>query len=172
MPNPALFGSDETLRTAEISDCGRYRYSLHRRWDVTKPNAVWIMLNPSTADAEQDDPTIIRCMNFARSWGLGGIVVVNLYGLRATNPKELWRADDPIGPDNDRHLYVYTKSHIFERIIVAAWGANAKPDRVRQVMSMPQMQRAQCLGVTKHGAPRHPLYVRGDTTPHSFEVTP
>jgi hypothetical protein len=89
--------------TAVLSDCGTYRYRLGRRW-AEGPVDVWIMLNPSTADATVDDRTIRRCMEFSRRWGAGALVVGNLFALRATDPAELVRHPDPIGPDNDEHL--------------------------------------------------------------------
>src|SRR5262249_14212908 len=103
--HPAPTGArrrEEVRRAAVISDCGRYRYSLTRRWgDAAEPRALFVMLNPSTADAEQDDPTIRRCIGFAKAWGMGSLEVVNLYALRATDPAALLSAPDPIGPKND-----------------------------------------------------------------------
>src|SRR5262245_19133112 len=95
-----LFQTKEAL----ISPCGLYRYWLTRTWDNSLRRVCWVMLNPSTADAEQDDPTIRRCVGFARSWGAGGIIVVNLFAFRASDPKALLRAADPVGPDNDGHI--------------------------------------------------------------------
>lgn len=148
--------------SAIFSECGTYRYRLTRD-DVERPGAViFLMLNPSTADASLDDPTIRRCKGFAKSWGSAGLVVANLYALRATNPADLWLHADPIGPENNRHLMALADRHID---IVCAWGANAKPERVDEVVQMLNVARARlwCLGTTKHGHPRHPLYVRGDT---------
>lgn len=149
---------------AIISDCGSYRYLLSREprdaYQVYGP-ALFVMLNPSTADASIDDPTIRRCRSFADAWGCAGIVVANLYGLRATDPKALWTHADPVGPDNDMYLASLIREH---ETIVCAWGANAKQDRVDQFARMFRAgSRPMCLGVTKSGAPRHPLYVKGDT---------
>lgn len=150
--------------SAIISSCGSYRYQLQREaramWP-TRSTALFIMLNPSTADAELDDPTIRRCRSFADKWDCNGIVVANLYALRATNPNELWTHPDPIGPENDDYLRDLSKEH---ETVVCAWGANARLDRVdvvRKIFSG-RLHRLMCLGVTKQGAPRHPLYVRGD----------
>lgn len=147
------------MKSAVISDCGTYRYFLLRGEQNQLP---FIMLNPSTADDKLDDPTIRRCISFAKSFGYDGIVVLNLYALRATNPKELWTHDDPVGPDNDLWL---TGNSFHHREVVCAWGANAKPDRVKQVADMLTGLgvKLKCLGTTKAGAPRHPLYVKGDT---------
>ena len=89
---------------AIISDCNKYRYSLWRIWDKEKPIFTFVGLNPSTADHEQDDRTIRRCINFAKSWGGGGIYMANLFAYRATEPQEMMSQEDPIGPDNDAHL--------------------------------------------------------------------
>jgi hypothetical protein len=117
------------------------------------------MLNPSTADATLDDPTIRRCIGFSKAWGRNALTVCNLYALRATDPADLWKSDDPIGPENDLHLL-----NSFGDLIVCAWGANAKLARVEHVCrllngSAPLM----CLGTTNAGAPRHPLYIAGAT---------
>lgn len=118
------------------------------------------MLNPSTANASLDDPTIRRCRRFAKDWNCAGLIVANLYALRATNPSDLWLHSDPVGPDNDMHLSSLIREH---ETIVCAWGANAKADRVSEVRKMfHRMSRPMCLGVTKDGAPRHPLYIRAD----------
>jgi hypothetical protein len=95
----ALFGHS----SAVLSDCGTYRYELHRSWDPAGSLCAWVMLNPSMADADLDDPTIRRCRSFSRSWDYGGIVVVNLYALRATDPEQLRRHPDPVA-DNDGHI--------------------------------------------------------------------
>lgn len=144
--------------SAVISDCGRYRYMLTRG---TGPRRlVFIMLNPSTADAETDDPTIRRCTGFAATLGYTGIIVLNLYAFRATQPAALWSQSDPVGPSNDMYLPALAG----DDTIVCAWGANAKPDRVAHVAALLREAgaRLMCLGTTKSGAPRHPLYVRGD----------
>lgn len=149
--------------SAVISDCGQYRYRLTREphdMYTTRGPALIIMLNPSIADAEKNDPTIRRCQGFAKAWDCAGIVVGNMYGLRATNPSDLWAHADPVGPENDMYLAQMIRAH---ETIVCAWGANAKPDRVTQVRKMfNRLSRPMCLGITKSGAPRHPLYVRGD----------
>lgn len=149
---------------AKISPCGRYRYALGRRWG-DGGTVAFVMLNPSTADATMDDPTIRRCMGFAKTWGYGGLVVANLYAYRATKPADLWKVADPIGPDNDQHL-VWVAEGCDQ--IVAAWGAHAKPDRIAAVLALPGMDRLTALALTKDGQPRHPLYLRGDLTPQPW----
>ncbi|CAE6899338.1 DUF1643 domain-containing protein [Paraburkholderia domus] len=150
--------------SAVISECGRYRYLLEREGDALTAGtdrAAFLMLNPSVADAAVDDPTIRRCRAFAKLWGCDGIIVANLYAYRSTDPSALWTCDDPVGPENDDHLYALG---VCPGRIVCAWGANARDDRVREVVRVLQDVGAYllCLGVTKSGAPRHPLYVASD----------
>src|SRR6185312_13493321 len=146
---------------AEISPCGRYRYWLRRRWSGG-PLLGWVMLNPSTADDVEDDATIRRCIGFAHREKFGGIVVRNLFALRATDPRELLVADDPVGPRNTYHL----SKCVGEPVTVAAWGV----DRALK-LAAPSLRTVRyaageslmCLGVTKDGSPKHPLHLRGDT---------
>lgn len=150
------------FRYAIISDCGLYRYRLARTWDDQRRPACFIMLNPSTADASEDDPTIRRCVGFARGWQCGGIEVVNLFALRATNPNALHVADDPIGPTNDRHIRACAEQCC---PIVCAWGVGGiYRDREKIVMGILRDVGidVKCLGITKHGRPKHPLYLPGD----------
>ena len=148
--------------SAIISDCQKYRYMLKRPADFLYPEkstALFIMLNPSTADAAIDDPTIRRCRGFSKLWGCNGVIVANLYAFRATNPKELWTTDDPIGPENDIWLSSLVREH---GDVVCAWGANAKPDRVNRFCEIVSQfdARLWCLGITKKGQPKHPLYIK------------
>ena len=106
-------------KTAEISPCGQYRYRLGRLWDKRLPACMWVMLNPSTADASIDDRTIKRCVDYSVRWGYGELLVGNLFGWRATNRKELRQVEDPVGPENDRHL----RAMLAEAgSVVCAWG--------------------------------------------------
>jgi hypothetical protein len=151
-----------THRTVEFSDCGRYRYRLTREWDDTRPPATFVMLNPSTADADRDDPTVRKCVRYAQRWDCGSLVVVNLYAYRATNPNDL-PADEPtrIGPAGDGWLTQAALDALESGgPLVAAWGARATEQRVADVLTLPGMDRLQCLAVTSAGMPRHPLYVR------------
>jgi hypothetical protein len=157
-------------RAAAISACGRYRYVLGRRWGAGD-TVAFLMLNPSTADANQDDPTIRRCIGFARSWGYGGLVVANLYAWRATKPADLWKAADPVGPDNDAHLARVAAGCA---LLVAAWGAHARTDRIAAVLALvakaPDAGGVFALGTTKTGQPKHPLYLRGDCVMQRWEA--
>lgn len=150
--------------SAAISNCGRYRYTLTRPGDLTawRGPAVFVMLNPSTADADQDDNTIRRCRGFAQEWGCDGIVVVNLYAWRATKPAELWKQKDPVGPENDQHIIEALEN---SDTLVFAWGANARAERVKAVYELiarHSLLVPLCLGTTKDGSPRHPLYIKKD----------
>lgn len=150
---------DGVERGALLSACGKYRYLLTRVWKEQAPRVCFVMLNPSTADAHEDDATIRRCIGFAKSWGYGSLEVVNLYAWRATDPKDLWKAVFPVGSENDRYIQEAVRRSTFT---VAAWGANAKyRHRVQRVAEM--IQNAVCLGRTKEGAPYHPLRLRADT---------
>lgn len=151
-------------RSAVISADGAYRYRLDRRWRAGAAVA-WVMLNPSTADADAEDATSRRCAAFSRSWGFGALSVVNLYALRATDPAELWLAKDPVGPENDR----YIAEALTGAAVVAAWGAGARPGRITEVLALhaatPGAGRLHALAVTASGQPRHPLYLRASLTP-------
>lgn len=148
-------------RSAIISSCGAYRYQLVRRLGGIGPTIVWVMLNPSTADHEQDDPTIRRVLGFSGAWGFAHVAVVNLFALRSTDPAALLR--DPIaavGPDNDGYLTWW--GHRAPRV-VAAWGSIDRRLRSRVTSAMCALDaRLWCLGETRDGSPRHPLYVRAD----------
>lgn len=151
-------------KTAALSDDGHYRYELGRVWAPDDGLVLFVMLNPSTADANHDDPTIRRCVGFARRWGYGGVLVGNLYAYRATDPRELDTADDPIGRGNEDALYRMARR---ASLIVAAWGAQPARGgyvwREGSIANGPLYEReVYALGLTKAGHPRHPLYVPGD----------
>lgn len=153
------------LADAMISIDGRYRYRLTREWDATAQKMTFVMLNPSTADATLDDPTIRRCIGFAQRDGFGGIYVVNLYAFRATEPKDMKRAIDPVGPENDALLrFAFRRSAEQHAPVIAAWGTHGDPYRVRQVRGLMTDAGADVysLGVTKDGHPKHPLYIKAD----------
>src|SRR6185437_1447032 len=140
---------------AELSPCGSFRYYLRRAWGQQGRELLWIMLNPSTADAMKDDATIRKCVGFAQRWGYDSTVVANLYALRSTNPKALESAPDPIGPDNNRWI----KQLVLESTgICAGWGASGPSTldaRSAEVMAMIPGE-IFCIGTTKTGRPRHP----------------
>ena len=155
----------EIQRSAAISGDEVYRFNLSRRWGLGTL-LTFVMLNPSTADADQDDPTIRRCVGFARTLGYDGINVVNLYAFRATKPADLWLAAEPTGGErNDDLLREIGRCAEYGMPVVAAWGANAKRDRVNQVLTFRGWDKITALGLTKSGAPRHPLYLPASATP-------
>ena len=147
------------------SDQSSYRYWLTRHLSVlgNGGTVLFVMLNPSTADQSQDDPTIRRCMGFARDWGYADLKVANLYALRSTDPRGLFESNDPVGVDN---LPTVDRLAAMADEIIAAWGATPHPggqDHVRQVLDILSWhQQVRCLGVTAGGHPRHPLYVKKD----------
>ena len=150
--------------SAVISACGKYRYTLDRQWgpandaQCDKGMLLWVMLNPSTADAEKDDNTIRRCINYSKAWGYSGLMVGNLYAFRATNPIDMFDAKDPVGPDNDRWIDVMAKHS--ERII-AAWGGAGSSHRRDAVLDrLRRFGVVYSLGTTVDGSPRHPLYLK------------
>jgi len=146
----------------------RYRYYLRRTWQAGRSHVLFVMLNPSVADRYFDDATIRKCMAFARRWNYGGIEVVNLFALRATDPRELRRAEDPVGPDNDRQILIAVRKS--SGPIIFAWGANgnfkARDQAVLHLLR--SYSEAQCLGFTKSHQPKHPLYLPLSTSAELF----
>ncbi len=152
-------------KDATFSDCRTYRYALWRLWDETKPYAMFIGLNPSTANETEDDPTIRRCINYASDWGYGGLCMTNLFAFRATVPKVMLSASDPVGAENDSWLQTLAQN---AGVIVGAWGNDGGfRNRSSDVMGMlPEMT---CLKQNKTGEPAHPLYQPRSATPVPFE---
>ncbi len=159
------------INSAEFSACGLYRYTLTRIWDESKPIVNWVALNPSKADHEINDPTIIREMNFTRSWGYGGLIKTNIFAYRSTDPRALYTLRDPVGPENDAYLQsVALKSDL----ILAAWGTHGAL-RGRGTWVYHKTLRdfpLHCLAFTKGGYPKHPLYMPADSkpTPYSWRA--
>lgn len=150
------------LLGAEFSDCRTWRYALWRIWAGQGNVLTVIGLNPSTADETVDDPTIRRCLRFARDWGHSGLYMLNLLAYRATLPDVMRRAADPVGPANDDALIRYAAG---SSRILAAWGTHGDyGGRGAQVLELLGL-RVECLGKTKEGYPRHPLYVPAATRP-------
>lgn len=145
-------------KNADISECQKYRYSLERVWDQNKPVIGFIGLNPSTADSTEDDATIRRCIQFAKSWNAGGIYVTNLFAYRATIPADMMEQENPIGTQNDSYLAQMPSK---TNKIVACWGNNgAHNNRANQVKELLK-GNLFCLDVNQTGEPKHPLYVKG-----------
>lgn len=162
-------------KSAQISACGTFRYGLGRDWSVGRPSRwlLFVMLNPSTADADVDDPTIRRCMGFAHAHGFNGLAVVNLYAYRSPSPRALRDAGWPIGPENDANIAAAASE---AHGVCLAWGSfAARTPRAGQVL---QILRAnlkpgvelQCLDTTGDGHPKHPLYLSSALRLKPFEV--
>mgnify|MGYP002133234169 CR=1 FL=1 len=164
----ARFGMFDEVSDATFSPCKVYRYSLTRGFD-DGPACNFLMLNPSTATATEDDPTIRRCIGFAKGWGYGVLYVTNLFALRATDPRELYKHAEPVGPDNDRCILTAATG---SQLVVAAWGVHgAHRDRGADVARLIRKAgvKLHCLGTTKDGHPRHPLYLPAALTPVAFD---
>ncbi|MGH9462023.1 MAG: DUF1643 domain-containing protein [Vicinamibacteria bacterium] len=149
-------------RWAEFDRDRRYRWLLVREWAPERAVCMFIMLNPSTADETTDDPTIRRCISFADRWDYGTLYVVNLFGFRAAKPEALVEAADPVGPMNDEWI---RNSAPEATLIVCAWGTlGALYRRDQAVTEVLAAHPLKCLGRTRDGHPRHPLYVKSETT--------
>jgi hypothetical protein len=157
----SLGRNDGMKGAAVFSPCGRYRYVLWRHWGGPGGEAMIVGLNPSTADAERNDPTIRRCIAFARNWGYAGLCMTNLFAYRATKPADLVAADDPVGPDNDAWLREVAEH---AAIVVAAWGVHGV-FRGRGDAVVTMLPRLHCLRPTKDGHPGHPLYLPQGLSP-------
>jgi len=156
---------------AVFSACGRYRYVLFRRW-ASSERAVFVMLNPSTADERENDPTVKRCIEYARAWGYGGLIVLNLFALRSTDPRALLGDEDPEGPMNDSALTaVFRSLNPRSHLVVCAWGVRGGY-RSRSQFVLGLMDACdvvpRCLRITKDGFPEHPLYLPGVLTPSPY----
>ena len=141
-------------KSAVFSKCRKYRYSLTRSWNSADGYVLFIGLNPSIADETIDDPTLTRCINFAKDWGYGGLIMVNLFAYMSTYPTDLKKVKLPIGNNNNKHIL---KNHQKSQLTVAAWGNDGhflKRDKeVLKIISNPM-----CLNINKSGQPAHPLY--------------
>jgi hypothetical protein len=148
-------------RDARLSKCKKYRFALWRTWDASKPYAMIVGLNPSTADETEDDRTLLRCVDFAKSWGYGGVCMSNLFAFRATDPKDMMKAKDPIGTGNDKWLVQLAKN---AGIVVAAWGNEGayleRSEKVRKILP-----NLHYLKMNKSGEPAHPLYLKSTLQP-------
>ena len=147
--------------SAKISRCGLYRYELRRVWDETRPLVLFIGLNPSTADSKNDDQTSRVCINYAKRWGFGGLLMGNLFAYRSRNPEDIFFAPDPVGPENDLSI---EKRQSEAELVICAWTRKGKfMDRHRHVLSF--LKNPHCLIQGKDGYPGHPLYKKSELTP-------
>ncbi len=161
-----------TTRTAHFSPCRKYRYWLRIVWDESKPLLVVCGLNPSTADEYQDDPTLRRVQGFARDMDRGGVLMLNAFAWRSTDPKGLLAAPDPVGQFNQiAHIHTYMKQQNCEKAI-AAWGGNiAKFKPLQFRMAAMGVLEWDCFRKTKAGHPEHPLYLPASCRPVPWNYT-
>jgi len=156
---------DGIRRSADFSKCGKYRYTLKRFWDDKKGHVLFVLLNPSTADAKKDDPTNRRGIGFAKRWGYGGVVFCNLFAYRTPYPSELKKAKRPVGRFNDKWLKEEARK---ADLVVASWGNHGRLlGRNEEVREM--IKGMSHLGITKEGDPKHILYLRGDLKPEPLK---
>lgn len=152
---------------ARYSPCRKYRYLLVRKGIGDGGICVFLMLNPSTADAFKNDPTVRRCVGFAQKWGFGTLIVTNIFAYRSTDPAGMLAVKDPVGALNDDAI-LWATSHA--KMVVAAWGTHGsllgRGNAVTRLLRN-QGTKIHHLGLTKGGFPKHPLYVAGDTKPES-----
>lgn len=169
------FRKGDAESAALYSPCGRYRYALTRIWAPSRPRLLYVMLNPSTATEEQNDPTIERCERRARTLGYGGFRACNIFAWRETSPALLKRAAEPVGPDNDAALAEAAIWIGETGLILCGWGAHGtylgRGAEVEQILRATGRPLAH-LGLTKHGAPRHPLYIAYATEPRAWTPAP
>lgn len=149
---------------AVISKDGKYRYALWRIWDSNLPNVMFIMLNPSTADSIKNDPTISKCIYYAKKWGYGGIYVGNLFAFRSHTPGLMMLDSDPIGPDCDDYLsWMRDRSEL----IIAAWGNHGSHLNRGSIIKR-KFKNLYCLDLTNSGQPKHPLYLSNKLIPKHY----
>lgn len=156
---------ESELPPAVISSDGTYRYFLSRNWGRDGRRIAFIGLNPSTADATNDDPTIRRCVGFAKAWGGTSLWMVNLFGYRATNPKVLLSAEDPVGPENDSWL---ERIILSADLVIAGWGNHGNLLGRAAAVEERFSDHLYTLAVTKQGMPGHPLYLPASSTPQKL----
>lgn len=164
---------DDAASTAIYSDCEAYRYQLTRIWDDTGPKALFIMLNPSTATEVQNDPTVERCERRSRTLGFGSFRVTNIFAWRDTDPRKMRAAFDPIGPQNDATIRDSASLWTTEPQdrIICAWGTHgAHLNRGAEVTALLHGtgKALHTLGLTKHGHPKHPLYISYEEQPQAW----
>lgn len=141
---------------AILSSCGNYRYSLARKRDLQKDDLIWVLLNPSTADSTQDDPTIRKIIQFSKNFGYWWCLVYNLFALRSTDPKVLITHSDPIWPDNDNHIQTIPTE---KKIVFARWNHGILQWRSTKVIDLLKDHNTRYLEKNKSQQPKHPLYV-------------
>ncbi len=159
-------------KEAVISNCGNYRYSLTRIWDDSKPKIMFVMLNPSTADADNDDRTISKCIRYASNWGYGGLFVCNLFAYRSADPYELLNVNDPFGENNMMHI-----KQLIDKvsIVVCAWGhikiiKKLLAEQNPYIMFDFCNEKLHYLELSIHETPKHPLYLNRELKPRILNI--
>ena len=155
----------DSVVKAKFSDCNRYRYELSEIWDLSKPMAFWVLMNPSVANLEHSDPTLIKTSKYSRYWGYGGQLIGNVHAYRATDSNEMLLVDDPVGPANDEALLNMAKR---AGIIVLAYGRPPKKLSERGAYVAKLLANSydlHCLKLNLDGSPSHPLYLPGSLRP-------
>ena len=155
-------------RNAVYSEDRKYRYMLVRLWDRSRPKCVFIGLNPSTANELLNDPTVHRCQKYASEWGYGGLQMLNIFAFKATNPKKMLAAHDPVGEENDDWLSKICRS---AGIVICAWGTHGghRDRHLEVIQNLKELKvPLHCLGTTTKGFPKHPLYLKSDAKPIPF----
>jgi hypothetical protein len=153
--------------SARFDRSGRYRFSLHRFWSSGLDTATMVMLNPSTADHLRNDPTINRCIQLSRAWGFGGVNIVNLFAYRTSSPAHLRIISSPIGKSNDSHIVEQCDK---ASAVIVAWGNHGRfLERDKEVLELLSSFDLWCIGQTKSGQPKHPLYAPGDVKLQRFQ---
>jgi len=153
---------------AKFSPCRTWRYDLWRKWGSDDDYCSWILLNPSTANESENDPTIRRCITFSKAWGYSGLHILNVFGFRATDPSDMKKANEPIGTDNNKTILKIAKG---ASRVVCGWGDHGQyKGRAEDVVRMLSKHeiRLSYLDLNKSGEPRHPLYIKGDTHPKTL----
>lgn len=167
--------ADELVAARTVFSASRtHRYTLFRHWGPRREYCAFIGMNPSGADVVHDDRTVAKCCRLAKRWGYDSLYMLNAFGLRATNPEELYAAQDPVGPDNDRHIREIASK---AGLVVVAWGKPARHlDRDRQVTALLREScdpaKVKCFALNNDGTAKHPLYVKEDSALIPFPLKP
>ena len=146
---------------AIFSDCGKYRYILWRKWNKRKPSVMIIGLNPSKADDKIDDPTVRRCISFAKTWGYGSLYVTNLFAFKATNPVDMLNEKKPVGAENDKYIKEYQDK--VDKVVLAWGNYGSFKNRNKEILKI--IELPHCLRINKKGEPSHVLYLNKTLKP-------
>ena len=152
-------------KDAIISDNDKHRYCLSRIWSNGDNIVAFIGLNPSTADANKDDSTITKCVNYAKQWGFDGLYMINLFSFRATDKEEMLKDDNPTNAENDKCINKYINK---ANKVICAWG-NDGVFKNRHKYIIDNFENLYCLTINKTGQPHHPMYLKLDIQPIKYK---